>query len=128
MEKKILKGVFSCNYFIHHCFICRHSDSTVSVEDAGNEPRTVVTSALAVRFVIFGGFFITKIGSPDISKIINKAHKISSKNGASNSFWRVLQVFALSTYNFSLCRTILRTSLYILRWILKWRFLYLSLY
>jgi hypothetical protein len=50
-------------------------------EDAGNEPRTVVTSALAVRFVIFGGFFITKIGSPDISKIINKARKISSKNG-----------------------------------------------
>ncbi len=57
--------------------------------------RTVVTSALAVRLVIFGGFFITKIGSPDISKvIITKAHKISSKNGASNSFWRVLQDFA----------------------------------
>jgi hypothetical protein len=109
-------------YFIQHCFICRPSDSTVS-EDAGNEPRTVVTSALAVRFVIFGGFFITKTGSPDVSKIINKAHKISSKNGASNSFWRVLQVFALSAH-FSLCRTILRTSLYILRWILKWRFQY----
>ncbi len=60
-------------YFIKHCFICSPSDSTVS-EDAGNEPRTIVTSTLAVRFVIFGGFFITKIGSPDISKIINKAH------------------------------------------------------
>jgi hypothetical protein len=35
-------------YFIQHCFVCRHSDSTVS-EDAGIEPRTVATSALAVR-------------------------------------------------------------------------------
>ncbi len=31
-----------------HYFICRPSDSTVS-EDAGNEPRTVATLALAVR-------------------------------------------------------------------------------
>jgi hypothetical protein len=31
-----------------HCFICRPSDSTVS-EDAGIEPRTVATSAWAVR-------------------------------------------------------------------------------
>ncbi len=35
-------------YFIHHCFMCRPSDSIVS-EDAGIEPRTVATSALAVR-------------------------------------------------------------------------------
>ncbi len=35
-------------YFIQHCFICRPLDSTVS-EDAGIEPRTVATSALAVR-------------------------------------------------------------------------------
>ncbi len=35
-------------YFIQHCFICRPSDSDVS-EDAGIEPRTVATSALAVR-------------------------------------------------------------------------------
>ncbi len=35
-------------YCIQHCFICRPSDSTVS-EDAGIEPRTVATSALAVR-------------------------------------------------------------------------------
>jgi hypothetical protein len=75
--------------------MCRPSDSTVS-KDVGIEPRTVVTSALASD-LSFGGFFITKIGNPDISKINNKAHKISSKNGASNSFWRVLQVFALST-------------------------------
>jgi hypothetical protein len=33
-------------YFFQHCFICRPSDSTVS-EDAGIEPRTVATSALA---------------------------------------------------------------------------------
>jgi hypothetical protein len=35
-------------YCIQHCFICRPSDSTVS-EDAGIDPRTVATSALAVR-------------------------------------------------------------------------------
>jgi hypothetical protein len=34
-------------YDIQHCFICRPSDSTVS-EDAGLEPRTVATTALAV--------------------------------------------------------------------------------
>ncbi len=35
-------------YDIQHCFISRPSDSTVS-EDAGIEPRTVATTALAVR-------------------------------------------------------------------------------
>ncbi len=35
-------------YGIQHCFIFRPSDSTVS-EDAGIEPRTIVTPALAVR-------------------------------------------------------------------------------
>ncbi len=35
-------------YFFQHCFICRPSDYTVS-EDAGIEPRTVATSAMAVR-------------------------------------------------------------------------------
>jgi hypothetical protein len=35
-------------YDIQHCFICRPSDSTES-EDAGIEPRTVATAALAVR-------------------------------------------------------------------------------
>jgi hypothetical protein len=35
-------------YCIQHCIICRPSDCTVS-EDAGIEPRTVATSALAVR-------------------------------------------------------------------------------
>jgi hypothetical protein len=35
-------------YCIQHCFICRPSDSTMS-EDTGIEPRTVATSALAVR-------------------------------------------------------------------------------
>ncbi len=35
-------------YCIQHCFICRPSDSIES-EDAGIEPRTVATSALAFR-------------------------------------------------------------------------------
>ncbi len=35
-------------YDIQHCFICRPSDSTVPT-DAGIEPRTVATAALAVR-------------------------------------------------------------------------------
>jgi hypothetical protein len=35
-------------YFIQRCFNCRPSDSFVS-EDAGIEPRTVATVALAVR-------------------------------------------------------------------------------
>ncbi len=39
---------FVSMYYIQHCFICRPSDSNVS-EDAGFEPRTVATSALAVR-------------------------------------------------------------------------------
>ncbi len=38
-------------YDIQHCFICRPSDSPVS-EDAGIEPRTVATTALAVRRTI----------------------------------------------------------------------------
>ncbi len=41
----IFKGVFCIFIFMcifQHCFICRPSDSTVS-EDAGIEPRTVVT-------------------------------------------------------------------------------------
>ncbi len=33
-------------YFIQHCFIWRRSDSTVP-EDAGIEPRTVATLAVA---------------------------------------------------------------------------------
>ncbi len=43
-------GVFFsfCSYNIQHCFICRPSDSTVPT-DAGIEPRTVATGALAVR-------------------------------------------------------------------------------
>jgi hypothetical protein len=34
-------------YFFQHCFICRPTDSTVSV-DAGMESKTVATLALAV--------------------------------------------------------------------------------
>jgi hypothetical protein len=43
--------LFSSSFFmndIQHCFICRPSDYTVS-EDAGIEPMTVATTALAVR-------------------------------------------------------------------------------
>jgi hypothetical protein len=36
------------SYYIQHCFICRPSDSMVPT-DAGIEPRTVATGALAVR-------------------------------------------------------------------------------
>ncbi len=36
------------SYYIQHCFICRPSDSTVPT-DAGIEPKTVETGALAVR-------------------------------------------------------------------------------
>ncbi len=39
---------FSSMYCIQHCFICRPSDFTVSV-DAGIKAMTVATSALAVR-------------------------------------------------------------------------------
>ncbi len=35
-------------YDIHHCFICRPSDSIVS-EDAGIQPRSVATTALTIR-------------------------------------------------------------------------------
>jgi hypothetical protein len=40
--------LFFSAYIIQHCFICRPSDSTVPT-DAGIEPRTVATGALAVR-------------------------------------------------------------------------------
>jgi hypothetical protein len=49
-ELRLLKrgifGFFLFMYGMHHCFICRPSDSTV-LEDAGIEPRTVATTALA---------------------------------------------------------------------------------
>jgi hypothetical protein len=44
----VFLNMFFSVYCIQHCFICRPSDSNVS-EDAGIEPRTVATSALAVR-------------------------------------------------------------------------------
>ncbi len=46
-KKDLFKGDFF-QYFIQHCFICSPPDSTVS-NDAGIEPRTVATTALAVR-------------------------------------------------------------------------------
>ncbi len=47
-EKGDFLGYIFFMYDIHHCFICRPSDSTVS-EDAEIEPRTVATTALNVR-------------------------------------------------------------------------------
>jgi hypothetical protein len=49
-EFKQTGGVFRffAMYRIQHCVNCRRSDFTVP-EDAGIEPRTVATSALAVR-------------------------------------------------------------------------------
>jgi hypothetical protein len=46
--KREFLDFFFFMYDIQHCFICRPSDSTVS-EDAGIGPRTVATTALAVR-------------------------------------------------------------------------------
>jgi hypothetical protein len=40
--------IFLFKYDLQHCFICRPSDFTVS-EEAGIEPRTVATKALAVN-------------------------------------------------------------------------------
>ncbi len=53
MSRTYINGEFFFFFFffmydIQHCFIGRPSDSTVS-EDAGIEPRTVATTALAVR-------------------------------------------------------------------------------
>jgi hypothetical protein len=53
---EFLKGCYfwdSSKFFIQHCFICRPSDFTVS-EDAGIEPRTVATLAIAIQ--IFSKF------------------------------------------------------------------------
>jgi hypothetical protein len=49
LKKRGMFWIFSFfKYDIQHCFICRPSDSTAS-EDAGIEPRTVATTALAFR-------------------------------------------------------------------------------
>jgi hypothetical protein len=47
----VLTARLNFNFFMNyvkHCFICLPSDSTVS-KDAGIDPRTVVTFALAAR-------------------------------------------------------------------------------
>ncbi len=46
-QRGIFLDIFFFVYDFQHCFICRPSDSTVS-EDAGIEPTTVATTALAV--------------------------------------------------------------------------------
>jgi hypothetical protein len=47
-RQKMYRGDFFMYVLYQQCFIYRPSDSMVS-EDAGIEPRTVATSALAVR-------------------------------------------------------------------------------
>ncbi len=81
-------------YCIQHCFIRRPSDSTVS-EDAEIEPRTVATSALAVRHWLD---LIHKLGQiqlyrKQVQKLetlnITKQHKIlscSNENKKLNKF------------------------------------------
>jgi hypothetical protein len=49
-------------YFVQHCFICRLSDITVW-EDAGIEPRTVATFALAVMQTLYPLGEISSTGS-----------------------------------------------------------------
>jgi hypothetical protein len=44
---------FFLMYNIQRCFICRHSDSTVS-EDAGIEPRTVALASTALAVLPLG--------------------------------------------------------------------------
>ncbi len=50
LDNKFKRGENFCmyRYIIQHCYICRHSDSTVS-EKARIEPGTVATLAWAVR-------------------------------------------------------------------------------
>ncbi len=45
---RVVFGFFLFMYVIQYCFICRPSNSTMS-ENAGIEPRTVATTAVAVR-------------------------------------------------------------------------------
>jgi hypothetical protein len=49
-------------HYIKHCFICRHSDYTVS-GDAGIEPMTVATLALAVRRSNHSGYISSTFGA-----------------------------------------------------------------
>jgi hypothetical protein len=56
-------------YDIQHCFICRPSESTVT-EDAGIEPRTVATTALAIALAL---------GEKDWAKYNPKLKKSASR-------------------------------------------------
>jgi hypothetical protein len=47
-HRPVYSPAYSQKYHIQHCFICHPSDSTVPT-DAGIEPGTVETGALAVR-------------------------------------------------------------------------------
>ncbi len=62
-------------YFIQHCFICRPSASTVS-ENAGIQPRTVATTALAVRRSNYSAIYYPQTRQ----YLIHKLGYISSTN------------------------------------------------
>jgi hypothetical protein len=72
------RGIFGdfFYYFIQHCFICRPSESTVS-QDAGIEPRTVATTALAVRRLEHGPGVIKRYKKhiEEFQKSIQKAQR-----------------------------------------------------
>ncbi len=78
----VKRGGFFCMYFIQHCFGCRPAYSTVS-EDAGIEPRTVATSALAVRCSNHSTRFIhaTRL------ELIHNVMLMNSSFGEQGCFW-----------------------------------------
>jgi hypothetical protein len=53
--------------YIEHCFICRPSDSTVPT-DAGIEPMTVATGALAISIILSGASNCFFLGSTVLAK------------------------------------------------------------
>jgi hypothetical protein len=102
---ELLTGGFS-DFFMYvlssTCFICRPSDSTVS-EDAGIEPRTVSTSALAVRHSIATRHISSTLGyiSSTLGYISSTLGYISSTLGYISS---TLGYISFTLFFFSLPR------------------------
>jgi hypothetical protein len=78
-------------YFIQHCFICRPLDSTVS-EDAGIEPRTVATSALAVHCNAAEGYYSLIVPcmemEPRTSFIQSHINSVESASSDPENVWQ----------------------------------------
>jgi hypothetical protein len=75
-------------YDIQHCFVCRPSDSTVS-EDAEIEPRTVMTTALAVRCSNHSARSTMLV--PDTESVTHHflpSHKILKVHNHENAFFK----------------------------------------